>query len=274
MDIVHYFLQHFPKLKKEMRMAHIREKPHEYMKNALKKSSFFAAAAATLAFLALVKAGFFAAFFAMLCSFLFFFSLFFTYHVYLPKKLIQKRKREIDREVLFAGRYLLVKLHSGMPLLNSLIDASRSYGVANKYFKEIVDDINMGTPLENAIDNAVKYTPSEKFKKILFQIYNAITVGVDVSDALKATLDELTAEQHVEIQKYGKKLNSLSLFYMLIAVVMPSLGVTMLIVIGTLMGFFREENAVLILGSVVGLLFILQFVFISIFKTSRLSVNL
>ena len=34
---------------------------------------------------------------------------------------ITKRAKEIDRDVLFAGRFLLVKLNSGKPLMNSII---------------------------------------------------------------------------------------------------------------------------------------------------------
>jgi len=98
-----------------------------------------------------------------------------------PKSVIAKRRRELDQEVLFAGRFLLVKVHSGRPLLNALIEGSQSYGVASKYFKEVVDDINLGTPIEKALDNAVKYSPSDKYRRILFQINTAMKVGIDVS---------------------------------------------------------------------------------------------
>jgi len=206
--------------------------------------------------------------------FIFFFLMFFFFFLNSPKTTIRKRQRELDKEVIFAGRFLLVKLYAGTPLVNALIDASKSYGVAQSYFKEMVDDINLGAPLEQAIDNAMKYSPSEKFTKILFQISNAIKIGVDVTKSLENTLDELTSEQMVEIQKYGKKLNSLALFYMLLAVVIPSLGVAMFVVIGSLIGFFRADNSKAVFIAVVVFLVIIQFVFISIFKTARLSVNL
>jgi len=190
-----------------------------------------------------------------------------------PQTKISKRRRDLDREVLFAGRFLLVKIHSGRPLLNALIDASESYGVASKYFKELVDDINMGTPIEKALDNAMKYSPSEKFRKILFQISNAIKIGIDVSDTLANTLDEISGQQMLEIQRYGKKLNSLSIFYMLIAVVMPSIGVAMFSVIGSLIGL-GGDVAQTIFYVILGFVSLMQFVFIVIFKSARLTVNL
>jgi len=189
-----------------------------------------------------------------------------------PLTEISRRRRELDREVLFAGRYLLVKIHSGAPLLNALIDASHSYGIASKYFKELVDDINMGTPIEKALDNAMNFTTSLKFRKILFQISNAIKIGIDVSEPLAATLDEISAEQMIEIQRYGKKLNSLSIFYMLIAVVMPSIGVAMMAVILSLIG--QGGIATGIFYGVLGFLMLMQFMFVIIFKSARLTVNI
>ncbi len=188
-----------------------------------------------------------------------------------PRNIIGKRKRELDQEVLFAGRFLLVKVHSGRPLLNALIEGSQSYGIASKYFKEIVEDINLGTPIEKALDNAVKYSPSEKYRRILFQISTALKVGIDVSIPLSNAIDEITAEQLTEIQRYGKKLNSLALFYMLLAIVLPSIGMAIFVVVGGLLGLPIERNLFLV---VTGALIIVQLIFVSIFKASRLSVNL
>ncbi|MFA6889303.1 MAG: type II secretion system F family protein [Candidatus Woesearchaeota archaeon] len=188
-----------------------------------------------------------------------------------PKSVIAKRRRELDQEVLFAGRFLLVKVHSGRPLLNALIEGSQSYGVASKYFKEVVDDINLGTPIEKALDNAVKYSPSDKYRRILFQINTAMKVGIDVSIPLNNVIEEITAEQLTEIQRYGKKLNSLALFYMLLAIVLPSIGMAIFVVVGGLLGLPINRDIFLV---VIGALIFIQVIFISIFKTSRLSVNL
>jgi pilus assembly protein TadC len=201
------------------------------------------------------------------------FLLFFIMLMHSPSTKISRRRRDLEREVLFAGRYLLVKIHSGRPLLNALIDASQSYGISSKYFKELVDDINMGTPIERALDNAMKYSPSPKFRKILFQVSNAIKIGIDVSEPLANTLDEISGEQLMEIQRYGKKLNSLTVFYMLIAVVMPSIGVAMFAVIGSLIGLGGDLAKTIFFG-ILGLLLVIQFMFISVFKSARLTVNL
>ncbi len=251
-------------------MAHIKDRPEDFIKKNLKGSLVYSLGLSVFAFFMidmLEKPVYY-----LIFIFPALFILLFLMLLKSPMTKISKRRRDLDREVLFAGRYILVKIHSGRPLLNSLIDASQSFGVASKYFKELVDDINMGTPIEKALDNAMKYSPSIKFRKILFQVSNSIKIGIDVSEPLSNTLDEISQQQMVEIQRYGKKLNSLSIFYMLIAVVMPSIGVAMFAVIGSLIGL--SELAGKIFYIILALLAIMQIVFITIFKSARLTVNL
>lgn len=199
------------------------------------------------------------------------FLLVFLFLLNVPSVYIRKRQSEIDKEVLFAGRYLLVKMQSGVPFFNALTDASQSYGVSSKYFKEIVDDIQMGTPIEDALDKAVDYNASHKFKMILWQMTNALKTGIDTTGSLKAVLDEITKEQIIEIKKYGKKLNSLAMFYMLIGVVVPSLGMAMFIIVTS---FVSIQIKLTHLMTIVLMLAFMQFMFLSMFKSIRPNVNL
>jgi hypothetical protein len=73
--------------------------------------------------------------------------------------------------------------------------------------------------VEEALDDAAEYSPSEKFRKIIFQINNALKIGIDVTDFLRETLEQIVDDQILQIKKYGKKLNSVTLFYLLIGVV-------------------------------------------------------
>ena len=195
----------------------------------------------------------------------------FFFIVNMPHGTMRRRAHDIDREVVFAGRYLLVKIESGQPLLNSLIDASKSYGVCGKYFKEIADDVSTGTPIEKALENAREYNSSEKFKRILWQIVGALKTGAEIGESLKSTLDAITNEQVIEIQRYSKKLNSFMLFYMVAAVVMPSLGVTMLAILSS---FLHFEITSLHMLFVIVLLLIIQAFFIILIRSSKPSVNI
>lgn len=184
---------------------------------------------------------------------------------------IRKFAKEIDKDVLFAGRFLLIKLNSGKPLINAIIDASNSYGVANRYFKEIVRDIELGTPLEDALEKASRYSPSDKMRRILFQISNALKIGVDVTNFLEAILDEIAQDQLLEVQKYGKKLSGLTMFYMLFAVVIPSLGITMFITVVSLVNVPVDAGLLVLF---LFALIVMELAFISIFKSIRPNVNI
>jgi pilus assembly protein TadC len=192
-----------------------------------------------------------------------------------PLVTIRKRQRELDKEILFAGRFLQIKLKSGKPLLNSLIDVSKGYGVCGKYFKEIVDDINLGHSIEKSLENAIFYSPSDKFKRILFQINNSLKIGIDVADSLEKTLDEIMKEQINDVKIYSKKLNSLSLFYLMLAIVVPSIGSAIIVVITALIGILTDNDSAKQLFMIICILIIvIQFMFIAIFKNTRLTVNI
>ena len=197
--------------------------------------------------------------------------LLFGYSLLSIKGKIKKREREVNKEVLFVGRYLLVKLYAGRPLLNALMETAESRGVASKYVKEIVDDIDTGNTIEDALNNSMIYSPSDKLRRILFHINNALQLGIDVTKPLESVLEEITKEEELEIKKYGKKLNTLVIFYMLAAVILPSLGMAMFIVISSFINFSIDLKTMLVFLFFV---VVLQFIFIALFKSIRPMVNL
>lgn len=258
------YVKKFPGIKRKLRIAHLKDTPEKFVKKAFKS-------AMTLSMLLIVVAFFFLSSFGkslltLIYLFPAMFLLFFLFMTHTVDVHIRKRQKEIEKEILFAGRFILVKIESGEPFLNALIDASKSHGGAGKYFREIVDDINLGTPIEKALDNAIEYSPSENFRRILMQVNNSLKTGIDVADTLRSILKQITNEQIISIKEYGKKLNSLAMFYMLIGVVVPALGVTMFIVISSFFSIQIEFSYLLFAAF---MLMFLQFLFISLFKSIR-----
>ena len=184
---------------------------------------------------------------------------------------IAKLGKEIDRDITYIGRFILIKLSAGRPLINTIVDAGYSYGHTAKYFREIVKDIEVGSSVEEAIGRAIMYSPSKKLRKILFQINNALRVGIDVTKFLDSTIKEIEEEQLLEIKRYGKKINSTTLMYLLFGIVIPSLGLTLASIIGTLVGISISSNFFAIM-----LLFVLivQAIFISVYKSIRPNVEI
>lgn len=277
-DVVHYVYRKFPKLRREMQMAHMKISPLDFIKKTITNAALFSVALGFFSMFMLRKLfadfglpEFLVPVFAIIVVMPIIFFLVLSLFLAAPVSIIKKRRQEIEREVLFAGRYLLIKLDSGQPLMNALADAAKSYGVASKYFKEIVDDITLGTPIEEAIERAINLSPSPAFQKILFQINNSLMLGVDVTDSLQSVLEDITHEQITEIEEYGSKLNSVTLFYMLVAVVGPSLGLTIFVVVAGMVGFTITNALYFVMwGAIVAV----QALFMNVFKAIRPDINL
>lgn len=268
MNIYSAIAKSFPHLSTTLRKANIRETPEGFVQKRVQFSLVGAAG--------LTVFGFF-----MLSSFnqnllllipLFFIFLFVMgmFLISTPTVMVKKRAREVDKEVLFAGRYLLVKLESGTPLFNALIDASRSYGISSKYFKEIVDDINLGIPIENALERAREFSPSEHFKMILSELLTTLKTGADVSESLRIVLNLITKKQLLEIKAYSKKLNAYVMLYMVVAAVLPSLGMTLFTVLASFIAIPISGTLIIV---VVTLIAIFQIVFLNMLSSIRPTVN-
>jgi archaeal flagellar protein FlaJ len=260
------FAKRYPSLKRTLLMARIRDSPERFVSHSLVLSIYIASAICLTAFFLLSKKMGLKIIAVLPAVFAVGFFISFVFIMNTPQGVIKRRQKDIDKEVLFAGRYLLVKMESGTPLYNSLIDASKSYGVSGKYFREIIDDISAGTTIEDALENAREFTSSEYFKKILWQLIAALKTGTDVTISLRNTLKTIAERQIIEIKEYGKKLNAIMLFYMLAAIVVPSLGITLAILVASFMNL--SIPSVFFYAILFGLA-VVQVFFIIIVRASR-----
>lgn len=269
LNIAPLVLQQYPSLKKDLHMANLRIHPVRFMSNSLRKGVMLGSSFTLLLFFLLSKQGL-PLIFLVPAFFVFCYGFFMLEMVQLKAK-ISKRRKKLDNEAMFIGRYLLIKLHAGRPLLNALTETSQSKGIAAQFVREIVHNIDTGTPIEKALKDATYFCPSEKFSKILFQINNALKLGINVTRSMESVLQELSKEEHTTIKAYGKKLNSLVIFYMIVAIIGPSLGISMFMIFAN---FINLSIGMAELSIVVFFLFILQFVFITMFRSIRPAVNL
>ncbi|MFH1770233.1 MAG: type II secretion system F family protein [archaeon] len=194
-----------------------------------------------------------------------FFFMFFYFSRFVDVK-IEKIKQDIDKEILFAGRFLIIELESGVPMYNSFKNLSKNYVIIGPYFGEIVDKIDLGTSVEDALNEMIATVPSPNLTKLLWQVLNSIKTGSDVSNSLNVVLSQIAREQRITITEYGRKLNPLAMFYMMAAIIVPSLGITMLAVFASLMGLKIGLGFLMVLVLLLGFV---QFMFLSIIKSSR-----
>lgn len=194
------------------------------------------------------------------------FVLMFFYFLKLPDIKILKREREISKSIVFAGRFLIIELESGVPIYDALVNVSRNFKDIGKYFDEIIGQVDMGTTLEDALNREIELTPSNNFRKLLWQILNSLKTGADISSSLNAIIEQIVREQTIEGKNYGRKLNPFAMFYMILAVIMPTLGTTMLIVFST---FVSVTIGLVALLSLAAFFSFIQLMFVAVIKSQR-----
>ncbi len=190
----------------------------------------------------------------------------FLFFMNVPKAKGKKGVKEIDKEIVFAGRFLLVELSSGVALFDAMNNVSKSYPAIGKYFQEIINRSEVGKPIDDAITEVMELTPSDNFRKLLWQIMNSLRTGADISTALESILNQISREQLLEMKNYGKKLNPMVMFYLMIAVIVPSLGVTMLSLLSSFIGLAVSFGTLLAIAIGTALI---QLVFLVSIRQSR-----
>ncbi len=151
----------------------------------------------------------------------------FNYLMLYPNATIERRRRELDYEILFAGRHILIALRSGLPLFDTFVSTSTGYGEVSVEIKKIVDKIIVGVPVTQAIREVAQEVPSKYFSRVMVQIANSLASGADVGSSLEAVLEQISKEQVVQLKEYNQKLTPLVMFYMLFGIIVPSIGVVL-----------------------------------------------
>lgn len=258
----------FPDLKYKLKKSGLGYKPEVFIKRTFLAAFYITTGVIVSIALLLAKFDVLKGIMIIFVPILFF--LLFFYMLKFPEVMISKKEKEITKEIVFAGKYLIIELESGVALYNALGNISKSYPVIGSYFQEIVNKVDLGTSMEDALTEAVEYIPSENFRRLLWQILNSMRTGSDVAKSLSIVLDQISREQIIEVNKYGRKLNPLAMFYMIIAVILPTLGITMMIVFSS---FIDIEINLTILMVIAFLLAFLQFMFLSMIRFSRPAVE-
>jgi flagellar protein FlaJ len=206
----------------------------------------------------------YASLFTLSCSLL----IFFNQRIY-PQLYVARKQQDIERNLYLALEDILIQLNSGIPLYNILVNISDAdYGVLSMEFKKAVKRINAGESEAAVLDELGKRNPSIFFRRVLWQISNGMRSGSDMSIIIRDSVKTLNEEQLIQIQNYSNRLNPLVVFYMLIAVIIPSLSITFLTIISSMVNMSSE----IAMGLFIGLFFfdvIIQIMFLGLIKSRR-----
>ncbi len=250
-------------LRDKLLQAGMLYEPEEFVKKSFFNALLVSGALCIIAFMLFVSPFVFL-FFPLLLPFLYIYFL-----GYVNVK-IEQIKKDIDREIIYAGRFLIIEIESGVPLYDAIANVEKNYKIIGSYFGDIVNKVYLGTTLEDAINETMITTPSNNLRRILWQLLNAIKTGGDIGSSLDSVINQIMKEQKISVQDYGKKLNPMAMFYMMVAIIVPSLGVTMLVVLATFLGL---QITLPVLLSIAGFLGFIQFMFFNIIKSARPSVS-
>lgn len=207
-----------------------------------------------------------------MAAFLISFALF-MYAMIFPKWLFSKKKVELERNLLFATRHIMVQVSAGVPLFDALVSASEQYGNAemdygeiSKEFNKIVKEVRGGKELTEALEESAVRNPSQYYRRVIWQLSNSQKAGTDVGKSLESVVDFLSNEQRIMIRDYGSQLNPLALFYMLMCVIAPSMGLVFMMIASTLVEMPLNEAT---FGAILAALLVMQVMFIGIIKNRR-----
>jgi len=185
--------------------------------------------------------------------------------------MIAKKGRELDGDLFYVSEYFLVSLESGLPLGNAIRELSKLDRPGAKFFKKIYTEFQTGKDLEGALEEGAKNCASELMKVLLKRLKDSLNIGVDLKGVLENFIEEAAEKKIIEIRAYSKKLNPLVMMYLLLGIVVPSLGVTFFMLGATFIGI-TPTGLKLILFVIFLLMLVFQYIAYSGFKFSKATI--
>ncbi|MBR9707204.1 MAG: type II secretion system F family protein [Candidatus Diapherotrites archaeon] len=158
----------------------------------------------------------------------------FLYIISFPKLIVRRKVRKLEAHLIFALRAILIQIRAGIPLFDALsLVAGGRFKSVSKEFKKAVDKISTGEPEEDALQEIAMNNPSLFFRRSIWQVVMGLKGGGDLSKVLSEIVKAMVEEEKIQIELYGSSLRLLSLLYMMLAVILPALGLTFLIVLSS-----------------------------------------
>mgnify|MGYP001586240283 CR=1 FL=1 len=186
-----------------------------------------------------------------------------------PKIFIARKEREIEKNLLNALQDILIQLNSGVSLFRILVNISSSkYGALSEEFKKAVKRINSGEPESQVLNNIGKNNPSVLFRRTLWQISNGMVAGSDMAVVVEDSIKALNEEQLIQIQNYGNKLNPLIVMYMILTVIIPTLSITFLTIISSMVNL-PSNMVILLFITLFTFVIFAQIMFLGMIKSRR-----
>jgi len=200
------------------------------------------------------------------------FFLYFIVTLFYPQILSKKIAEQIDKDLIFALKDLLLEVSAGSSLYNAMAGVVLSnYGLVSKEFEKVLKRTNRGMPLEDSLEQLAVETPSTHLRNACWQILNSLKAGTMLTTTLRGIVQDLTSDQHRKIKSYAQELNVLALIYLLFAVAIPTIVTTLAIVMASFSGAQVSEDTFLY---IVVVCYFIQLVLVGLIRSRRPTVHL
>jgi len=167
-----------------------------------------------------------------------------------PKSILAERAIYVDKYLLYSLRDLSLQISSGGTIYDSLLKtAIAPYGEASTEFKRLVSRMYVGIPMQKVLRSSLNSTKSDFLRKVYWQLISSLESGADLRGGLLSIISELDERQKAHIQNYARELSLWSLLYMMFAVAVPTIGLTMMVILSAFAGFgLTQISFILFLG--------------------------
>jgi len=191
----------------------------------------------------------------------------FLFFIRYPRILAGKIVEEVDKDLIYALKDLMVQINSGVSLYHAMLNVSKSgYGRISDEFGRVVQEINTGEAQDHALENMALRTESEFLRRTIWQIVTALKAGASLQGALASIMQALRQYQTQNVKAYAQELNLWILLYVMVAVAVPSLGITLLVILSTFGSMGVNQTFIIFLLLVC---FISEFALIEFIKVRR-----
>lgn len=265
-NIIRGVVKKYPRLKYQLKKGNSKLSPFQYIYQTLTMTGFSIFALGIIIFLftkhniMYMMIGF---------SLLIFFTLF-IYQFWLSVINVQITKlgRDLDGDLLFVSEYFLVSLESGLPLGNAIENISKLNRPGGIFFKRLYTEFKTGKSLDAALEEASRFAPSNNLKTLIKKLKDSMNIGVDLRTVLENFIETSSEQKLMDTKAYSKKLNPIIMMYLLLGIVLPSLGVTFF-TLGAAMFSITPEFLKIILIFIFIIMFAFQYFAYSTFKFSK-----
>jgi pilus assembly protein TadC len=174
--------------------------------------------------------------------------IFLMLHMGYPGILVRKMAAKESKDLMFALREIIMGIDSGVPLFDSIKNVGTGeYGYVSAAFSEIVRSIEGGMSEVDALRSLALRSESEYMKRTLWQMVNTLESGASMGAALDSMVESIEGYTYREIKNYSTSLNFLLLIYMLVASVVPSLGITLMVLLSAFSGLGVDVGTIALL---------------------------